>query len=171
MTRWKSCVLEREKKDGMRLGEAFRNDPVTHAILGLGLHDPLVLPATPCGQGGVRGRRSCSSIRAGQAFKTNGTEWADLFDRLIENYLPFTVLIFVAVAIGGAVQIIPSLLVNRPMNVEDRLQVLYTPLELAGRDIYVSEGCYNCHSQMIRTLVPDVMRYGPAENQGLQPPG
>lgn len=36
----------------------------------------------------------------------------------------------------------------------------YTPLELAGRDIYVSEGCYNCHSQMIRTLVPDVLRYG-----------
>jgi cytochrome c oxidase cbb3-type subunit I/II len=44
--------------------------------------------------------------------------------------------------------------------VEDRLQIPYTPLELAGRDIYVAEGCYNCHSQMIRTLVPDVMRYG-----------
>jgi cytochrome c oxidase cbb3-type subunit I/II len=43
---------------------------------------------------------------------------------------------------------------------EDRIQKLYEPLELAGRDIYVSEGCYNCHSQMIRTLVPDVMRYG-----------
>jgi len=37
---------------------------------------------------------------------------------------------------------------------------VYTPLELAGRDLYVREGCYNCHSQMIRTLVPDVMRYG-----------
>ena len=48
----------------------------------------------------------------------------------------------------------------RPENVEDRLQVPYTPLELAGRDIYIREGCYNCHSQMIRTLVPDVMRYG-----------
>jgi cytochrome c oxidase cbb3-type subunit I/II len=43
---------------------------------------------------------------------------------------------------------------------EGRIQVPYTPLELAGRDIYVSEGCYNCHSQMIRTLVPEVMRYG-----------
>jgi cytochrome c oxidase cbb3-type subunit I/II len=46
------------------------------------------------------------------------------------------------------------------------VQLLYTPLELAGRDLYVSEGCYNCHSQMIRTLVPDVMRYGPSEKQG-----
>ena len=50
--------------------------------------------------------------------------------------------------------------VNRIANVEDRLQVMYTPLELAGRDIFVSEGCYNCHSQMIRMLKPDVMRYG-----------
>ena len=49
---------------------------------------------------------------------------------------------------------------QRAHNVEDRLQVPYTPLELAGRDIYVTEGCYNCHSQMIRTMVPDVMRYG-----------
>ena len=36
----------------------------------------------------------------------------------------------------------------------------YTPLELAGRDLYLREGCYLCHSQMIRTLVPDVLRYG-----------
>jgi len=70
------------------------------------------------------------------------------------------VLTFIAVAAGGLIQIIPTVLVNRARNVEDRIQVPYTPLELAGRDLYVSEGCYNCHSQMIRTLVPDVMRYG-----------
>jgi cytochrome c oxidase cbb3-type subunit I/II len=51
-------------------------------------------------------------------------------------------------------------MVDRAKNIEGRLQEAYTPLELAGRDIYVAEGCYNCHSQMIRTLVPDVMRYG-----------
>jgi hypothetical protein len=43
-------------------------------------------------------------------------------------------------------------------------QIPYTPLELAGRDIYVREGCYNCHSQMIRTLVGDVLRYGDYSN-------
>ena len=106
------------------------------------------------------------TIRSVKLFKSSGTRWSDFFDRLIENYLPFTVLIFVAAAIGGAVQIIPSLLVNRAANVEDRLQLLYTPLELAGRDLYVAEGCFNCHSQMIRTLVPDVLRYGPTEAQG-----
>ena len=52
------------------------------------------------------------------------------------------------------------MLVEKAANLEDRRQIPYTPLELAGRDLYVREGCYNCHSQMIRTLVPDVLRYG-----------
>jgi len=78
----------------------------------------------------------------------------------LHNYLPFTVLTFVAVVIGGLIQLIPTVTVNRAKNIEDRLQKIYTPLELAGRDLYVSEGCYNCHSQMIRTMVPDVLRYG-----------
>jgi cytochrome c oxidase cbb3-type subunit I/II len=55
---------------------------------------------------------------------------------------------------------------ERADNIEGRIQVPYTPLELAGRDIYVSEGCYNCHSQMIRTLVPEVMRYGDYSHLG-----
>ena len=62
--------------------------------------------------------------------------------------------------IGGIVQIPPTVFVSRAKNIEDRLPRFPTPLELAGRDLYVSEGCYNCHSQMIRTLVPDVLRYG-----------
>jgi cytochrome c oxidase cbb3-type subunit I/II len=50
--------------------------------------------------------------------------------------------------------------------VEGVRQIPYTPLELAGRDIYVREGCYLCHSQMIRTLVSDVLRYGPYSKLG-----
>jgi cytochrome c oxidase cbb3-type subunit I/II len=76
------------------------------------------------------------------------------------NTAPFTLLTFIAVAAGGLIQIIPLVVSHRAANVEDRRQVPYTPLELAGRDIYVREGCYTCHSQMIRTLVPDVLRYG-----------
>ena len=100
------------------------------------------------------------SVKAYFAFKASKEKWTNWHERIVENYLPFTLLVFVAVAIGGSVQIIPSLIVNREKNIEGRLQELYTPLELVGRDLYVSEGCYNCHSQMIRTLVPDVMRYG-----------
>jgi cytochrome c oxidase cbb3-type subunit I/II len=93
-------------------------------------------------------------------FQSRIQGWAAWYDRLLVNAAPFTVLTFLAVAAGGLIQIIPTVVVNRAQNVEDRIQVPYTPLELAGRDIYISEGCYNCHSQMIRTLVPDVMRYG-----------
>jgi cytochrome c oxidase cbb3-type subunit I/II len=93
-------------------------------------------------------------------FQSRIQGWAAWYDRLLVNAAPFTVLTFIAVTAGGMIQIIPTVVVNRAQNVEDRIQVPYTPLELAGRDIYVAEGCYNCHSQMIRTLVPDVMRYG-----------
>lgn len=93
-------------------------------------------------------------------FKADTKAWTHWYDSLSEKYLPFTVMVLIAVALGGIVQIVPTVTVNRAINVEDRLQTLYTPLELAGRDIYVSEGCYNCHSQMIRTLLPDVVRYG-----------
>jgi cytochrome c oxidase cbb3-type subunit I/II len=158
-------LLARGKKDDMRLVEAFRNDPVTHSILGVAFMI-LWFFLPPHADKAAFVVAILLIVRAVSLFKKNGSDWALFFDRLIENYLPFTVLIFLAAAIGGAVQIIPSLIVNKAMNVEDRLQVVYTPLELCGRDIYVSEGCYNCHSQMIRTLVPDVMRYGPAENQG-----
>ncbi len=86
--------------------------------------------------------------------------WVEWYDQLLENWAPFSILVLVAAAAGGMVQIIPTVMMNRAKNVEDRLQVTYTPLELAGRDIYIAEGCYNCHSQMIRTLAPDVLRYG-----------
>ncbi|MCU0749889.1 MAG: cytochrome-c oxidase, cbb3-type subunit I [Akkermansiaceae bacterium] len=154
-------LLERKQKDSMRWGEALLNDPLTHIVLAMAFiilwfflpphadKAALVVSALLC-------------VKAISAFKANKEKWTNWHERLIENYLPFTVLVFVAVAIGGAVQIIPSLIVNREKNIEGRLQELYTPLELAGRDLYVSEGCYNCHSQMIRTLVPEVMRYGRA---------
>jgi cytochrome c oxidase cbb3-type subunit I/II len=93
-------------------------------------------------------------------FQTRGDRWGAWYDRLLESSAPFTILTFLAVAAGGAIQIIPTVIKQKPSNVEDRIQVPYTPLELAGRDIYVREGCYLCHSQMIRTMVPDVMRYG-----------
>jgi cytochrome c oxidase cbb3-type subunit I/II len=93
-------------------------------------------------------------------FQTRGTKWGEWYDKLLVNALPFTILTFLAVAAGGLIQIVPMLTLDRHLQTEDRVAEVYTPLELAGRDIYVREGCYNCHSQMIRTLVPDVMRYG-----------
>ncbi len=101
-----------------------------------------------------------SVVGAYAHYESRGKKWASWWDRLLVNSAPFTILVVIAVTAGGLVQIIPTVLMHRAANVEDRRQVPYTPLELAGRDIFVSEGCYNCHSQMIRTLVPDVLRYG-----------
>jgi len=72
----------------------------------------------------------------------------------------FTLAVVAVASIGGLVEIAPLFTIHQ--TVEDAPDMrLYTPLELAGRNIYVREGCYACHSQMIRTLRDEVERYGP----------
>jgi hypothetical protein len=88
------------------------------------------------------------------------SSWATWYERLLGNAVPFTALTVVAVFIGGLVQIIPTVMVNTAGSIEGVRQIPYTPLELVGRNIYVREGCYNCHSQMIRPLRDEVERYG-----------
>lgn len=76
-----------------------------------------------------------------------------------------TVLSFVAVAIGGLVEIVPTLVVKS--NVPTIASVKpYTPLELEGRDLYIREGCNSCHSQMIRPFRDEVKRYGEYSKPG-----
>ncbi|WP_426420897.1 cytochrome-c oxidase, cbb3-type subunit II [Bradyrhizobium genosp. A] len=67
--------------------------------------------------------------------------------------------ILVVIAIGGLVEITPLFYLKSTIEVVDGVRP-YTPLELAGRNIYVREGCYLCHSQMIRPLRDEVERYG-----------
>lgn len=86
--------------------------------------------------------------------------WAAWYDKLLINIFPFTVLVLLSILIGGIVQIVPLVTVKQERILDDRIQVPYTPLELAGRDIYVREGCYTCHSQMIRPFVSEILRYG-----------
>src|SRR4026207_2008860 len=77
-----------------------------------------------------------------------------------KNSLILLIGILVVVSIGGIVQIAPLFWVES--TIEKVLGMRpYTPLEQAGRDIYMREGCYGCHSQMIRTLRDEVERYGP----------
>lgn len=65
-----------------------------------------------------------------------------------------------AVAIGGIVEIAPLFWIDSTVEKVEGVRP-YAPLELAGRNIYIREGCYACHSQMIRTLRDEVERYGP----------
>ncbi len=69
------------------------------------------------------------------------------------------VLSFLVVSIGGLVQIVPLFYLENTIEDVEGVRP-YTPLELAGRDIYVREGCYVCHSQMIRPMRDEVERYG-----------
>jgi cytochrome c oxidase cbb3-type subunit 2 len=72
---------------------------------------------------------------------------------------PLVAAILVTVAIGGLIEIAPLFYVENTIEEVDGVRP-YTPLELAGRDIYIREGCYSCHSQMVRPLRDEVERYG-----------
>lgn len=79
--------------------------------------------------------------------------------RIERNVTLLGVLTFVAVAIGGVVEIAPLFWIDNTIEKVEGVRP-YTPLEQAGRDIYVREGCYTCHSQMIRPFRDEIERYG-----------
>lgn len=79
----------------------------------------------------------------------------------VEQNLPwFIVLVVLVVSVAGLVEIVPLYFQNATTQPVRGLQP-YTPLQLTGRDIYIREGCNNCHSQMIRPFRAETERYGP----------
>lgn len=94
--------------------------------------------------------------------KYKGAHWHRWIER---RPIQLLVLSLVLVSIGGLVQIIPAFLVKSNVPTIESVQP-YTPLELHGRDIYIKDGCYNCHSQMIRPFRDEVARYGDYSKAG-----
>ena len=86
-------------------------------------------------------------------------------ERIETNNFLLIVLILVAVAIGGLVEIVP-LFFQRSLTQPLAGVKPYSALQLAGRDIYLREGCYNCHSQMVRPFRAEALRYGPMSQAG-----
>jgi cytochrome c oxidase cbb3-type subunit 2 len=80
--------------------------------------------------------------------------------RIERKSVVLAVAIMVVASIGGLIEIAPLFTIDDTVETDPDMRV-YTPLELAGRNIYIREGCYACHSQMIRTLQDEVERYGP----------
>jgi cytochrome c oxidase cbb3-type subunit 2 len=76
-----------------------------------------------------------------------------------KNSIVLVIGVLVVIAIGGLVEITPLFYLKSTIEKVSGMRP-YSPLELAGRNIYVREGCYSCHSQMIRTLRDEVERYG-----------
>ena len=87
------------------------------------------------------------------------TTLAEKHKRIERNVTLLGVLSLVVVAIGGIVEIAPLFWIDNTIEKVEGVRP-YTPLELAGRNIYIREGCYNCHSQMIRPFRDEVEPYG-----------
>ncbi|WP_199193342.1 cytochrome-c oxidase, cbb3-type subunit I [Blastopirellula marina] len=79
--------------------------------------------------------------------------------------LYFSVWVAIAVIVASLFEIIPTFMIRSNVPTIASVQP-YTPLEIAGRDIYVAEGCYNCHSQMIRPILAETIRYGEYSKAG-----
>ncbi len=80
-------------------------------------------------------------------------------EKIETNNFLMIVLILLVLLVGGLVEIVP-LFFQKSTTEPVKGLLPYTPLQLAGRDIYVREGCYNCHSQMIRPFRAETLRYG-----------
>lgn len=95
-------------------------------------------------------------------YQLKGETWHSWLER---KPVQFTLLTTLAVAIGGIIQIVPMLVVKS--NIPTIASVKpYTPLELEGRDLYIREGCNNCHSQLVRPFRSEVKRYGEYSKSG-----
>ena len=94
--------------------------------------------------------------------KVVGGHWHSVLER---KPVLFTVLSLVAILIGGIFEMIPTFLIKTNVPTIANVQP-YTPLELHGRDIYIREGCVNCHSQMIRPFRSETERYGEYSKAG-----
>lgn len=98
-----------------------------------------------------------------QFIKSNGMH------RKLEGWpLVFTVLTTLAILVGTLIEFVPMFLVKGNAPKIETLEP-YTPLEMAGRDIYIREGCNNCHSQMVRPFRHELERYGEYGKAGEQP--
>jgi len=95
----------------------------------------------------------------------NNTERVTGHQRIETSNLLMIVLVLLTVFVGGFVEIVPLFFQRSTTQPAPGLKP-YTALQVAGRDIYVREGCYNCHSQMIRPLLAETLRYGPYSKAG-----
>ncbi len=86
-------------------------------------------------------------------------------EKIETNNFLMIVLILLALAVGGLVEIVPLFFQRSTTQPVEGLKP-YTALQLAGRDVYLREGCYNCHSQMVRPFRAEALRYGPHSTAG-----
>ncbi len=129
-------------------------------------YEEVVHYAAPLGKPG-KDPQAESRLHANAGFGHAGDKFlqGDWHRKLERLPVRFTVFVLIAIMIGTLVEAVPMFMVSS--NIPTIASVKpYTPLELAGRDIYVAEGCYNCHSQMIRPFYWETTRYGEYSKPG-----
>ncbi|MCB0379205.1 MAG: cytochrome-c oxidase, cbb3-type subunit I [Bdellovibrionales bacterium] len=119
----------------------------------------------------VKTIKSANALEADETVEVNATvdlsvDKSEGFHRRLEGMVTiFSVLVFLSIAVGSILEIVPTLSIHKYVPQSDEV-LPYTALEQAGRDVFVTEGCYVCHSQQIQKHVSDVLRYGPASTIG-----
>lgn len=98
--------------------------------------------------------------------EAGGSHALEPFHRRLEGRpVAFTVLTLIAVLVASLFEFVPAFAIRSNITALPSIRP-YTPLELEGRDIYIREGCYNCHSQMIRPFMSETLRYGEYSRAG-----
>lgn len=113
-------------------------------------------------QGSFEANEAAESLPLSTADVHTGEHWHRWIER---RPIQMLVLSLIVVAVGGILEIVPTFLIKSNIPTISSVKP-YTPLELQGRDIYIREGCYVCHSQMVRPFRDEVARYGEYSKAG-----
>ncbi len=157
-------VLVHETVPGeLTTGGILTSKPVIMSVLGLGAATLFALDnigAAVFGLAMLIGFIVAVAVLLQRSTGRGDHRWHDMIER---RPLAFCVLTLIAVLVGGFIELLPGLVLDQkvPMTAQGQVCVEpYTALELTGRDIYVRDGCYVCHSQMIRPFRSEQLRYG-----------
>ncbi|MGK0156244.1 MAG: cytochrome c oxidase cbb3-type subunit I/II, partial [Neolewinella sp.] len=137
--------------------------PVIICFLGLFAAAMFIMPNVGLAVLGLVLLLAVVAFACGMLFGSMGKGKHTWHDKIESRPLAFSVLTLIAVVIGGLFELLPGLITDKqvPLAASGEMSVQpYTALELAGRDVYVREGCYVCHSQMIRPFRSEQLRYG-----------
>src|SRR5690606_25927595 len=141
---WRRALPRRRRADGR---QRLADDRRAPARRGAAARSP------------VRSRSGSADRRRAGRIGIRKMSFTEQHKKIERNVTLLGVFAFVAVVIGGVVEIAPLFWIDNTIEKVEGMRP-YTPLEQAGRDIYVREGCYTCHSQMIRPFRDEVERYG-----------
>jgi cytochrome c oxidase cbb3-type subunit I/II len=158
------AVLRSERRAGEpSTAQLVFSRPVVLSFLGLGAATLFAMPSVGLAVLGFVLLAAIVAFAAGMLFRSTAQGRHTWHEQVESRPLAFTVLTLLAVVVGGVFELLPGLITDKQVPLAQNGEMCvkpYSALELTGRDIYVREGCYVCHSQMIRPFRSEQIRYG-----------